>query len=44
MMGRKAIFWFLVGVAAYYGFLRMRGLITGNPLSPEYVMPARGGP
>jgi hypothetical protein len=30
--------WLLIGMAVYYGYLRFRGVIAGNPLMPA---PAR---
>lgn len=34
---RREIVWLLIGAAAYYGFLRYKGIVTGNPIKPMVV-------
>lgn len=36
-MDRRMIWWLLVGALLYYGYLRFRGVLTGNPLAPVPV-------
>jgi hypothetical protein len=42
-MDRRMIFWLLLGALAYYGFLRFRGVIGGNPLSPMPITARANG-
>ena len=40
-MTKEHVIWLIVGAALYYGYLRFRGVIGGNPLKPAAVV-ARG--
>jgi hypothetical protein len=39
-MTKDHVIMLVIGALVYYGYLRFRGVITGNPLHPAYI--ARG--
>ena len=36
-MTRDKIVWLLIGAGIYYGYLRFKGVVAGNPLMPTPV-------
>ena len=36
-MTKDKLVWLLIGAAVYYGYLRFKGVIGGNPLMPQPV-------
>lgn len=42
-MNRSAVVMLLLGALAYYGFLRFKGVISGNPISPSIIVPRGAG-
>lgn len=41
-MTKDKLVWLLIGAGLYYGYLRFKGVIGGNPLMPTAVVRSNG--